>query len=81
MQRAFSLRALRRLLADYGFALQTWGHPAKYFRADHALSLLHDKVGLPIARGALGRLVGAISAQAKLRYIGDDITWVMFRKA
>jgi hypothetical protein len=29
----------------------------------------------------LGCLADAIPAQAKLRYIGDDITWVMFRKA
>ena len=81
VQRVFSLRALRLLLADYDFALQTWGHPAKYLRVDHALSLLHYKAGLPIVRAALGRVASAIPAQAKLRYIGDDITWVMFRKA
>jgi hypothetical protein len=80
VRRVFSLRALRLLLAGYGFALQTWGHPAKYIRADHAFSLLQYKAGLPIAKAAFGRLASAIPARAKLRYIGDDITWALFEK-
>jgi SAM-dependent methyltransferase len=81
VQRVFSLRALRLLLADYGFALHTCGRPAKYLRADHALSLLQYKAGLPIAKAAFGRLASAIPARAKLRYIGDDITWALFEKS
>jgi SAM-dependent methyltransferase len=72
VRRVFSLRALRRLLAEYGFTLHSFGHPPKYLRADHALSLLSYKAGSSAVR--------AIPAGAKLRYFGDDITWALFQK-
>jgi hypothetical protein len=73
VRRVFSLRALRRLLAEYG-------HPPKYLRADHALSLLSYKAGSSAVRAILASVARAIPAGAKLRYFGDDITWALFQK-
>jgi SAM-dependent methyltransferase len=80
VQRVFSLRALRLLMAAYGFELHSSGWPAKYLRADHALSLLRYKADAPIAQAVLDRLALAIPSGAKLRYLGDDITWALFAK-
>ncbi len=80
VRRVFSLHALRRLLAQYGFALHAWGHPPKYLRADHALALLSYKAGSSVLGRLLRRLSGAIPADAKLRYYGDDIAWALFKK-
>jgi SAM-dependent methyltransferase len=80
VQRVFSLGALRLLMADFGFVLRASGHPAKYLRADHAVSLLRFKVEAPLVRAALDRLAGAIPPATRLRYPGDDITWALFEK-
>jgi hypothetical protein len=61
-ERVFSLRALRRLLADDGFTLRASGHPGKCLRADHSVSLLRYKAGWPTVRTALGRLAAANSS-------------------
>lgn len=81
VQRVFSLRALRRLLADYGFTFRAGGHPPKYLRADHAVSLLRYKAGTPIVGAALSRLANAIPPGTKVRYPCDDVTWALFEKS
>jgi hypothetical protein len=81
VQRVFSLRALRRLMDQFGFALRASGHPAKYLRADHAISLLRFKVTAPLVRATLDRLAGVIPNGTKLRYPGDDVTWALFAKS
>lgn len=80
VQRVFSLRALRRLLGGYGFTLASWGHPKKYLRADHALSLLRYKSTPWIGDKVLAPLAAVVPAGAKLRYLGDDITWALFER-
>jgi hypothetical protein len=57
------MRALQRLLADYGFMLHATGHPAKYFRADHALSFLRYKAGNPDRAHPVGPVGGRDSAR------------------
>ncbi len=80
VQRVFSMRALRRILGDYGFRLHSWGHPEKYVRADHALSLLRYKSGKWLGEQVIDRLAHVIPDNAKLRYPGDDITWALFSR-
>jgi hypothetical protein len=80
VQRVFSLHALRLLLADYGFVLRTWGHPPKYIRADHVLSLIQSKANAPLVLAALACLANVVPADAELRYLADDITWALFEK-
>jgi hypothetical protein len=80
VRRVFSLNALRRLVGEYGFALHAWGRPAKYVRADHALSLLRYKANAPFARAVVSLVARAVPADATLQYPGDDIVWALFRK-
>jgi SAM-dependent methyltransferase len=79
VQRVFSLRALVRLIADYGFTLRSSGHPRKYLRADHALSLLRY-TSSPWIDTLLARMTRLVPAGIKIRYPGDDITWALFER-
>ena len=81
VQRVFSLRALRRLLGAHGFALHSSGHPKKYLRADHALSLLRYKSVAWLGDGVFANVAAVIPPGTKLRYVGNDITWALFARA
>jgi len=59
-------------------ALRASGHPAKYLRADHAVSLLGFTVSTPLVRAALNRLAGVLPNGTELRYPGDGVTWALF---
>jgi hypothetical protein len=44
------------------------------------LSLLQYKAHAPLVRAALACLANVVPADAKLRYLADDITWALFEK-
>lgn len=80
VRRVFSLRALRRVLGNCGFALHSWGHAQKYLRADHALALLEYKAGPWLGRNVVARAAQLVPSDMKLRYPADDIIWALFER-
>jgi SAM-dependent methyltransferase len=80
VQRVFSLRALERLLSDYGFRLNSTGRAEKYLRADHALALIEYKLGPRLGHAVVPHLARLMPPGARLRYPADDIVWAMFER-
>jgi SAM-dependent methyltransferase len=77
----FSPEGLARLCARYGFAEIARGRPSKWLDLGHAASLLDDKLApAPLGRAARA-LLSVLPRQIAIPYPGDDVFWMLLRKA
>ena len=77
----FSKSGLRRLVEQEGFAFVTEGRPARSIRLSHAHSLLEYRLRNWSLGRALAGSLKLLPANADVRYPGDDLFWVLMRKA